>query len=339
MAHISILITFIVVVLVLGKDLLIPIVLAVFIWFIIREIRQLFDKIKFVREKIPSWFVNLVSTIGLIAVFGLVISIISSNVNFLAKNTDLYEKNLRNMVALVNDTFGIDMLMQIKGYQGDMDMSKLLTNLINTVSSVFGNVFIILIYILFILIEESGFHRKMNAFYSDKEHRDRSNKILTKIDNSIGQYLFLKTLVSFITAILSFFVLLIFGVNGAFFWAFIIFVLNFIPTIGSLVASIFPAAFALLQFGEIGPALWVLAIVGTIQVVVGNFLEPKIMGNSLNLSSLVVLLSLSLWGALWGIVGMALSVPITVILLILFAEFPQTRPIAILLSEKGKLNN
>jgi predicted PurR-regulated permease PerM len=339
MSQVSIVLTFVVIILVLGKDLLIPIVLAIFVWFIIREIRQLFDKIRFVREKVPSWIVNLISTLGLFAIIGLVVSIISSNVNLLAQNIDVYERNLRSMVVLINDTFGIDVLSQIKGYQGELNVSKLLTSLINTVTSVFGNVFIILIYILFILIEESGFHRKMDAFYSDKEHRDRSNKILTKIDNSIGQYLFLKTLVSFITAITSFFVLLIIGVNGPFFWAFIIFVLNFIPTIGSLIASVFPAAFALLQFGEIGPALWVLAIVGVIQVIVGNFLEPKIMGNSLNLSGLVVLLSLSVWGAIWGIVGMALSVPITVILLILFAEFPQTRPIAVLLSEKGKLKS
>lgn len=338
MAHISILTTFIVMVLILGKDLLIPIILAVFVWFIIREIRKLFNRVRFIREKVPSWVLNLIATIGLFMITGLVVSLVSSNIKMLGQNTDLYESNLRNMIALANDTFGIDLVSQIKGFEGDLNVSKLASQAINMVSSVFGNVFIILIYILFLLLEESGFSRKLNAFYKDKEHKDRSEKILKKMDKSIGQYLFLKTTVSLITGLLSYIVLEIIGVNGAFFWAFIIFLLNYIPTIGSLVASIFPAAFALLQFGEVGPALWVLGIIGAIQVIVGNFLEPKVMGNSLNISPFVVMLSLVFWGAIWGIVGMALSVIITVVLMILFAEFKATRPIAVLLSEKGRLS-
>ena len=95
---------------------------------------------------------------------------------------------------------------------------------------------------------------------------------------------------------------------------------------------------ALLQFADINTALLVLAAVGAVQVIVGNIIEPKIMGNSLNVSSLVVLLALSFWGAIWGITGMVLSVPITVILVILFGQFPSTRNIAIFLSDKGKLS-
>ena len=97
------------------------------------------------------------------------------------------------------------------------------------------------------MLEESGFPPKWKAFHTNKEQLDHSNKILQKIDTSIGEYLFLKTVLSVLTALLSFFVLLIFGVNGAFFWALIIFLLNYVPTIGSLVASLFPALFALLQ--------------------------------------------------------------------------------------------
>lgn len=337
MAYLSVVLSFIVTVLVLGKDLLIPLVLATFVWFIIREIRHLFDRIKFVREKVPDWLVNLLSTFGLFAVMAVMVTLILNNIDMLTTNTAVYEANLKKMVALANDSFGIDLFLQLEIFKGNLNFSTLFGEVINVVTSVLGNVFIILIYILFLLIEESGFPQKMMAFYSDDRRRAKSDKIFKKIDKSVGQYLFLKTLVSLITGILSFFVLLIIGVNGSFFWAFIIFVLNYIPTIGSLIASLFPALFALLQFGEIQPAIWVLIIIGTIQVAIGNLLEPKIMGNSLNISGLVVLLSLSVWGAIWGIVGMALSVPITVVLMILFVEFPKTRPIAVLLSEKGKI--
>ncbi len=337
MAYNSIILTFIVTVLVFGKNLLIPIVIAVFVWFIIREIRKLLERIKFIREKVPSWALSVVATIGLFVIIGLVVSMVSSNIQELSKNVPLYEKNFRQLIGGLNDAYNVDILSQVKGQIGELNISKLLSSLINTITSLFGNVFIILIYILFLLLEESGFPRKWMAFHSDKIHLDHSNKIIKKIDTSIGEYLFLKTVLSVLTALLSFIVLKIFGVNGAFFWALIIFLLNYVPTIGSLVASLFPALFALLQFGELGPAIWILAIIGLIQVIVGNFLDPKMMGNTLNLSSLVVLLSLSIWGSIWGIVGMALSTPITVILLILFSEFPSTRPIAILLSEKGRL--
>lgn len=161
--------------------------------------------------------------------------------------------------------------------------------------------------------------------------------VLNKVDKSISGYLTLKTLVSVITGVLSYAALFIIGVKAAAFWAFLIFLLNYIPTIGSLIATLFPAIFAMLQFGDFVPALWVLFIVGAIQLIVGNIVEPKVMGNSLNISALTVILALSFWGALWGITGMILSVPITVIMIIVFSEFPSTRPVAIMLSEKGRI--
>lgn len=129
------------------------------------------------------------------------------------------------------------------------------------------------------------------------------------------------------------------GVDFAIFWAFLIFLLNYIPTIGSLIATAFPAVLTLVQFETFTPFIIVLVAITGIQMVVGNFIEPKMMGNSLKISSLVVLLSLAFWGAIWGVTGMFLCVPITVILMIIFAQFPTSRPIAILLSDDGDIND
>jgi predicted PurR-regulated permease PerM len=145
----------------------------------------------------------------------------------------------------------------------------------------------------------------------------------------------MKTVVSLLTGILSYIVLAIIGVDFAVFWAFLIFLLNYIPTIGSLIATIFPALMALLQEGNFSHAFWVIAGVGAIQILVGNFIEPKVMGNSLNISSLVVILSLVIWGSLWGIIGMIIAVPITVIMIIIMAQFPNSRKFAIMLSKDG----
>lgn len=100
---------------------------------------------------------------------------------------------------------------------------------------------------------------------------------------------------------------------------------------------VFPAVFSLLQFGEVTPFLIVLIAVGCIQVIVGNIIEPKLFGKSLNLSPLVTILSLAVWGKIWGITGMVLSVPITVIMIIIFSQFEKTKSVAILLSENGDI--
>ena len=127
------------------------------------------------------------------------------------------------------------------------------------------------------------------------------------------------------------------GVDYAVFWSFLIFLLNFIPTIGSLIATTFPAILAFIQFGDFKPVLTVIILIGIVQFLIGNILEPRIMGRSLNLSALVVLLSLALWGTLWGVVGMFLCVPITVTLMIIFSNFEKTLPFAIMLSANGNV--
>ena len=336
-AYLAIVLAFIGVLLLLAQDLLIPIVLAIFIWFIIREIRMLLRKNRFIRQKMPRWLENVIATLLLFSIVGFMVTVVSSNISFLSSKLPSYQANMNNVIELINETFNIDLFDNLKSRSGEFNFSAIVRMAINTITALFSNVFIILIYILFILLEEAGFVYKLRAIYPEPEKLETTLDILNKIDSSVGRYLLLKSLMSFITGTLSYFVLLLIGVDAAFFWAFIIFVLNYIPTIGSLIATVFPTVFALLQFGELSPAIWVLVIIGLIQVLVGNLLEPKIMGNSLNLSPLVVILALSIWGALWGITGMVLSVPITVILLILFSEFPNTKNIAILLSEKGKL--
>ncbi len=114
--------------------------------------------------------------------------------------------------------------------------------------------------------------------------------------------------------------------------------LNYIPTIGSLIGVVFPALLTLVQFAALGPFLVVTIGLGLTQFVFGNVLEPRMMGKSLNLSPLIVIVSLAVWGSIWGVTGMFLCVPITVVMMIVLAGFPQTRPIAILLSATGRID-
>ena len=121
------------------------------------------------------------------------------------------------------------------------------------------------------------------------------------------------------------------------FWAVMVFFFYWIPTVGSILAIVAPAMLTLVQFDNLTPFLIVLLVFGTIQVVTANVIEPAIMGSTLNLSPLVVIVSLMVWGTIWGVVGMFLCVPITVVSLIVLAQFETTRPIAVLLSSDGRI--
>ena len=157
-----------------------------------------------------------------------------------------------------------------------------------------------------------------------------------RIRVSMERYLWVQTVISVIITLLTYITLTLVGVQNALFWSFVIFFLNYIPTIGSIVATILVAAAALVQFDSIGPIIAASVGVGAWQFLVGNFIQPRMTGESLNLSAVVVLLALAIWGTIWGIAGAFLAAPLTVMLMIVLAQFESTRWIAILLSADGK---
>ncbi|MBL4669144.1 MAG: AI-2E family transporter [Flavobacteriales bacterium] len=329
--------TGIIITLIYGQSLLVPFVFALLLWFLVRKIRQSLDKIKFIRKYLPSWIKSLIPSIILITILGFISKLLSANINSLAKSYPIYEQNVEIMIAQLNEVFQINLIDYFKTHSSDFDFGIILKKIFKSLTDLLSNAFIIIIYALFIFIEETNFNSKLKAVFTQKNQYESLSNVLEKIEKSITSYIGLKTFVSFLTGLVSYIALLFIGIDAPLFWAFLIFLLNYIPTIGSLIGTLFPAVFCLLQFGEFTPSLLVLGIVGTIQVIVGNLLEPKLMGNSLNISSFVAIFALSFWGALWGITGMLLSVPITVIMVIVFSHFENTKPIAIMLSEKGKI--
>ncbi len=335
-ANIIIVITAIISILVIGKGILIPFIFALIFWFLTREIRKLIYQIPFTKKLIPKWLSNIIVFSIIILSFGFVSEIITNSISNLTASYPKYESNIDNIIEKIDSFFHVDLVGSIKTLIGKFSYGSFLGDIANGISGLLGDTFMIIIYALFLFLEETSFKIKLDKmFLSNKD--SNMQEILTKIEESISNYLRLKTYVSLLTGILSYFVLLFAGVDSAPFWAFLIFLLNYIPTIGSLVATVFPSIFCLLQFGEITSFLIVLFAVGGIQVIVGNIIEPKLFGRSLNLSPLVTILSLAIWGKIWGVTGMVLSVPITVIMIIIFSQFEKTKAIAMILSENGDI--
>ena len=320
-----------------GKNLILPFVVALIFWFLIKEIRDVLNRVKFIDEKIPNAVLNIVGFAAIFAIIGGIAKILMVNIQQLSNELPIYQNNITKITQSINTTFNIDLVSSVKEFLGEYEYTKLLSGLFNSITEIFGDAFLIIVYTLFLLLEEPYFSKKIHAIYSKQDDEDDVKEVLGKLDKSIGRYLSIKTLISILTGFLSYFALLFIGIDAPLFWAFLIFLMNYIPTVGSLIATAFPAMFAMLQFGELMPGIWVLVIVGAIQLVVGNYIDPKLTGNSLNVSPLVVLIGLAFWGAIWGIIGMILSVPITVMMIIIFSQFPTTRGIAVLLTKDGSI--
>ncbi len=337
--------------LLVAKPLIVPFVVAVLIWYIINALSHWIGSFRFIRRYFPPWSYVVLSGLVILLVMVSVGGLIFDNARSLVDAGPTYQKHIGDVLgrldaALPVDLDSVQQLLDSKTYDefrkqvetSDFTIAGLVQQILNTLSGIAGNTFLILIYLIFLFLEQAHFLKKARAMFSTEEQRTKFFEILEHINEAIRAYFKVKITVSLITAVASYLLMRAVGVDFAIFWAFLIFVLNFIPNIGSLVATLFPAALALIQFeSTFVPFIVVLFGVGAIQVIVGNLIEPRMMGSSLNISSLAVILSLSLWGTIWGIPGMILCVPITVIMMIVFAQFPSTRPVAIILSENGEL--
>lgn len=225
---------------------------------------------------------------------------------------------------------------EVKIIIANYDFKALIFSAFNFSAGLLSSIFLVLIYTIFLFIEEASIKVKFKKLFKGNQLNIVS-VMLKEIESSVLKYLGIKTLLSLMTAALSYFILLIIGVDFPVFWAFLVFLLNYIPFIGSILATLFPVVFSYLQFGDFIAPLLVLIFVGSVQVIIGNFLDPKLTGDTVNISPIVVLFSLAFWGAIWGILGMLLSVPLMSIIIIVLSDFEKTKPIAIILSGNGEI--
>ena len=189
---------------------------------------------------------------------------------------------------------------------------------------------LIMIYMIFIFAEQAVFRRKILAVAGDRSEEARM--VLDTIGRGIQKYLGVKTVVSLLTGTLCYFGLVLLSVPYAPLFGLLTFLLNYIPTFGSIIASIFPTLTVLATDDSWGIAVIVIGLYLAVNMGLGNFLEPRILGRELNLSPLVIIISVVAWAALWGVVGAFLAVPLTASLQIVLLASERTRPIAVMLS-------
>ncbi len=325
-------------VLTIGKELIIPFVLAVFIWYLINVLSTAIMKLNIRGRTLPAGFRYIASALVIAAALGALFNFITQNVSEVINVAPEYQARLQPMIDKVIGWLPIEEPPSLREFVGQFNFSQLISRLASSLASIAGNASIISIYVIFLFLEQRSFGPKIKAMTRGaKTSSSDIFEIINEIDEDTRTYIGIKTLTSSITGLVSYAIMAFIGLDFAAFWGVLIFFLNFIPTVGSILATLFPSLLSLLAFDTPLPIVGIIGGVTATQVLVGNVLEPRLMGNSLNLSPLVILLSLSLWGALWGVTGMFLCVPITVITMIVCSHFPQTRPFAVLLSANGRI--
>jgi AI-2 transport protein TqsA len=338
-ASVMLIVTLVFTVLIVAQNLLLPLVIAIAIWYLINLLANGFARIRIAGFGLPRFICFLASILTFLFSISTLFQFIGGSLNELDMVASTYEANLRGLW----DRLPFAQFLPIDGLLASiaqrLDLSTIVTSIAVSFTGLARDSLLILIYILFLLFEQGNFNRKLSALIADPQRERRVLRIISQIKADVQKYISIKFLTSTLTGTLSYLILRALGINFAEIWGLLIFLLNFIPTIGSIVATIFPAMMALAQTNDdFGLFFAVLIGITSLQILIGNILEPRITGKSLNISPVVILFNLALWGAIWGIPGMFLCVPLLIITTIVLAHFPKTRPIAILLSSNGQVN-
>ncbi len=314
--------------------LLIPFAIAMLLFFMSTGFLRLIQRIPISRiiliPTISLSIFSLLFTFGLI-LFSSIKEFIELTPVYASRFSTLFENMLHNIFPLQDKQALIDQLDWSMLIQ---PVSNLLSTSFNSFALFFGNLLLIVIILTFMLAGRASFMNRITSAYSQGK-ADTISEFLRSIESKISLFLLIKTLVSAATAIICTIIMLVIGLDLAIFFGFLIFALNFIPNLGSIIASLCPILMAFLQFGFSIPFFFLTPSIMVIQFFIGNVIEPRITGLGLNISPLVIIFSLLLWGWLWGIVGMMLAAPMTSVLQIVFSHFDKTRPLAILISARS----
>ncbi len=325
----------------IGKEVFVPIIFGALVVYVIVGLTRLLGRIPVIGRILPPRMRSALSVLviawGLVAIANLILA----NKDSVLALAPQYQESLlaviqRGAVLLHIETeptwttLRQDLFAQIS-------LQPLIGSMVASVSAIAVTVIVVLLYASFLLIEQRSFDAKIAALSSDPRIVARIRQVTSDINSRIGAYLALKTFISILLGLTSWIVMAFMGLEFAAFWAVLIALLNYVPYIGSFLGVLFPVTMAIVQFANPNDVLAVFLPLTALQFLIGNFLDPYVMGNSLNLSPFAILVSLAAWSALWGIPGAFLAVPITAIMAIVFSEFAGTRPIAVLLSRDGRL--
>ncbi|MDA4844031.1 AI-2E family transporter [Hoeflea poritis] len=327
----------------IGKPIFIPIISGIISVYVLSTVATSLGRVPIIGSWTPLWLRHFAALLVFIFLGFLLVVLFADNIQQVIALAPQYQATLLGFVGDIAKMLGIDdepSWGTIRNLVlGQIDLQRIISTTVTSVSVLGGQVFVVFLYASFLMAERLHFSRKIIQAASTQQDAKRIMEVVGSVNERIGNYLTVKTLVNVLLGLISYVCMRLIGVDFAGFFAVLIGVLNYIPYVGSMVGVAFPVLLTAAQFGSIDAILIVLISLSASQIFMGGFVEPRLLGRSMNLSPFVVLISLTVWYALWGIGGAILAVPMTSVVVIVLAEFKPTRPISILLSQDGNFGN
>ncbi|MGY6410469.1 MAG: AI-2E family transporter [Alkalilacustris sp.] len=268
---------------------------------------------------------------ALLTLAGLVLA----QINQVVTTTLTYTDQAQRAIAQAFSWMGEDVEQAVLASMRTVEFSGYIRSAAGQAGNILSGAVLVILFVGFLFAERLWFSNKLVSLMGDAEQADRVGRIIGSIIRSVNYYLLVKSFVSAITGALVFGVMTLFGLELAAAMGILTFVLNFIPNLGSIIATVIVGLVAYVQVADLTTALMIFGLAGAIQFAVGNVIDPMLMGRALRLSSFGIIISLAFWGLVWGVVGMFLAVPIMVGVMIVCSHIPPLRPVAVLLSREG----
>jgi predicted PurR-regulated permease PerM len=323
----------------IGQAIFIPAVLGAVVVYVVVGLAHALGRLPGIGPALPLPLRYLFSIAAIGLAFVMLAYLIMANKERALALAPQYQQSLLAAIQQLAAQFGFESeptwATLRRELMAQIDLQRLAGGLLASLGSMLVTLVVVMLYATFLLIERRAFDAKLARMSDDPKRVARIRDVIDTINRRIGSYLALKTLLSILLGAVCWGVMVLYGLEFAALWAVLTAFLNFVPYVGSVLGVLLPALMAVVQFQEPGPILGLVLALTAAQFVIGNFLDPYVMGNSLNLSPFAILISLAVWSELWGIPGAFLAVPITAILTIVFSEFPGTRQVAVLLSKNG----
>ena len=315
------------------QAILTPLAIAIFLLIMVDGFARLLGQHA---RWLPEW-AALPTAITLMLI-GLGVTILIVAENAAGFTTQLVRDSPRLNVVLAQGAalVGVRVPPTVASLADQLNPTRYLGEVVAAMRSFGAGALYALIYLGFLIASRSGFRRKALALFPDLNEFQSATAVFIRIRDGTERYLWIQTCAAFFIATGSWVAMAALGLSNAVFWAFLIFVAAYIPVIGGFVGALLPPLFMLLQYEDPWRGVVLFGALQAVFFIIGSVIQPKMQKDGLNIDPVVVLLALTLWGAIWGVAGMFLSTPLTVMLIIVLAQFEGTRWIAILLSGDGQ---
>lgn len=321
--------------LVQAKFLLISLAIAIMLFTLTSDAINYFQRLRIGSAKVSIWIASFLAVLLIATILISASLIILAQANTVVVTILQYSGPAQQTVANLVGWMGADVEAAVIEWLSSIQLGPYLSSLAGQAGNIASGAVLVTLFVGFMFLERLWFSAKLVSLMGDEHSAARVESIISSIIHRVNRYLVVKLIISAVTGALVYLVMTFFGLDLALPMAVLTFVLNFIPNIGSIVATVIVALVSYVQSGDTFTGLAVLSIVTAIQFTVGQVLDPLLLGKTLQLSSFGIIASLAFWAAVWGIVGMFLAVPIMVSIMIICSQIRPLRPVAILLSREG----